>query len=272
MAGAHLAHGSRAREGGQLALVFALLALAAAAWLGTWTATGTAGMGLPEPRPAALALFLATWLLMMAAMMLPSISPLVLTYRRLMRARSERGTHAPAGNTALLLAGYLMVWTASGLAGYAALTGAAFLAPQALAWDRGGPYLAGAVIVAASAYQLTPLKHACLTRCRGPLTFFLEHWRDGRAGAVRMGAVHGAYCVGCCWALMSVLFALGAMSIAWMAMVATLIASEKLLPWRRFATTAVAAVLLVLGLSVALAPDRVPGLDRSATDMEMSGP
>jgi len=112
----------------------------------------------------------------------------------------------------------------------------------------------------ASAYQLTPLKNACLTRCRGPLGFFLEHWRDGRAGAARMGALHGAYCVGCCWALMAVLFALGVMNLAWMAVVTALIAVEKLLPWRTRATAGVAVFLLVLGISVAVFPERLPGL------------
>jgi predicted metal-binding membrane protein len=271
MRGAFLPRLDRAPGRGQVAVVGALAALAAAAWVGTWASAGMADMDVLGTGAGALAVFIATWVLMMAAMMLPSISPLVLTYRLLVRARRARGQRSPTAATALLVGGYLLVWTATGLLGYAVFRGAASLAPASLAWDRGGPYLAGAVIVAAAAYQFTPLKHACLTRCRGPLGFFLEHWREGPVGAVRMGALHGAYCVGCCWALMGVLFALGAMSVTWMAMVAALIASEKLLPWRRFATAAVAAVLLVLGLSVAAAPDRLPGLDPSGGGMSMSG-
>lgn len=116
------------------------------------------------------------------------------------------------------------------------------------------------MIVVAALYQLTPAKDACLTRCRGPLQFLTEEWRDGRFGAVRMGLLHGAWCVGCCWALMAALFAVGVMSVGWMIFVSVIIAAEKLLPARR-ATSAVAAVLLLaLGLGVALWPAQVPGL------------
>src|SRR5439155_8163434 len=100
----------------------------------------------------------------------------------------------------------------------------------------------------------------CLRHCRGPLCFVLAHWRNGRSGALRMGIVHGGWCVGSCWALMAALFALGVMSIGWMAFIAALIAIEKMLPWMRFANVAVATVLLVLGLGVAFAPGSVPGL------------
>jgi hypothetical protein len=128
------------------------------------------------------------------------------------------------------------------------------------AWDNAGPYLAGAILVAAAVYQLTPLKDVCLRHCRGPLTFLLEHWRAGRWGALRMGTVHGAWCVGCCWMLMAALFALGVMSLGWMAFIAALIALEKLLPWRVVANRSVAALLLVLGFGVAFSADNVPGL------------
>jgi predicted metal-binding membrane protein len=100
----------------------------------------------------------------------------------------------------------------------------------------------------------------CLTRCRGPVMFVMENFRPGLAGAFRLGAVHGAWCVGCCWALMAALFALGVMSIAWMAFVAGLIALEKILPWRRVATYGTAAILLVLAVLLLAAPDAIPGL------------
>jgi predicted metal-binding membrane protein len=99
------------------------------------------------------------------------------------------------------------------------------------------------VIVAAAAYQLTPLKDICLRHCRGPFSFLLEHWRPGALGAVQMGARHGVWCIGCCWALMAALFALGVMSIPWMALIAVFSAAEKLLPWRRVATTVVTVTL-----------------------------
>ena len=131
---------------------------------------------------------------------------------------------------------------------------------DALAWDSAGRWLAGGVLVLAAAYELTGLKDACLGKCRSPLGFLLGAWRDGRAGALRMGARHGAWCVGCCWALMASLFALGVMSIAWMAFVAALIAAEKILPWRRTATYGTAAILLALGVLLLVAPDAVPAL------------
>jgi predicted metal-binding membrane protein len=116
------------------------------------------------------------------------------------------------------------------------------------------------VLAFAAVYEVTPLKDACLGRCRSPLGFLLGNWRDGLGGAVVMGAKHGAWCVGCCWALMAALFALGVMSIAWMAFVAGLIALEKLLPWRRVATYGTAAILLVLAVLLIAAPDAIPGL------------
>jgi predicted metal-binding membrane protein len=129
-----------------------------------------------------------------------------------------------------------------------------------LAWYRAGRWVAGATLIAAALYELTPLKDVCLAKCRSPLGFPLGSWRDGRAGALRMGARHGGWCVGCCWALMASFFALGVMSIAWMAFVAALIAAEKTLPWRRLATYGTAGILLALGLLLLAAPDAVPAL------------
>jgi predicted metal-binding membrane protein len=135
---------------------------------------------------------------------------------------------------------------------------------DALAWDRDGRYIAAAAIAVAAAYELTPLKEVCLSRCRSPLAFVVGSWRDGRVGAAQMGVEQGSWCVGCCWALMATLFALGLMSIAWMAVIAGLIALEKLLPWERIATVGVALVLGGLGAAIALGvvPNHVvhPGL------------
>ena len=137
--------------------------------------------------------------------------------------------------------------------------GRALLGDQ-LAWDAGGRWFAGGVLLVAALYELTPLKDACLAKCRSPLGFLIGSWRDGRAGALRMGAGHGAWCLGCCWALMAALFALGVMSLAWMAVVAASIALEKTLPWRRAATWGAAAVLLALAIAVVAVPHDVPGL------------
>jgi predicted metal-binding membrane protein len=112
----------------------------------------------------------------------------------------------------------------------------------------------------AAVYELTPYKDVCLGKCRTPLGFLLGSWRDGLSGALQMGMRHGAWCVGCCWALMAALFALGVMSLVWMAFIAGLIALEKLLPSRRVATYGTAVVLLVLGVGVLSSPDAIPGL------------
>lgn len=243
----------------QLALVALMLGVAAAGWVVTADRMEGMDMG-PGTDPGALGFFLTTWVVMMAAMMFPSVAPLVVTFKRLQAARREKGRPAPTGATAALLTGYLAAWTGAGLAGFALLEAGRAADVEALSWERGGPYLAGGVLLAAALYELTPLKDACLTRCRGPLTFLIERWREGRGGALRMGLLHGAWCIGCCWALMAALFALGAMSLLWMAVVAALIAVEKLLPWRGLATGAVTALLVVLGIAVALVPEDVPGL------------
>jgi predicted metal-binding membrane protein len=162
--------------------------------------------------------------------------------------------------TPFFVAGYLLTWTGAGLAAYGLFALGRALFGDALAWDAAGRYVAAGVLVAAAAYQLTPLKDRCLSRCRGPLRFVLEGWRPGRAGALRMGLSQGAWCVGCCWALMASLFALGVMSLAWMAFVAALIALEKLAPWRVAANRAIAVGLLAIGLGLAIAPHEVPAL------------
>jgi predicted metal-binding membrane protein len=127
-------------------------------------------------------------------------------------------------------------------------------------WADHGRSLVAVVLLAAAAYELTPAKYACLSRCRSPIGFVLEHWKDGQVGAIRMGLVHGLWCFGCCWALMAALVALGVMSLGWMALVAVLIAFEKLLPWRRWATGSVTGVLVGLAALVIAVPGAVPGL------------
>jgi predicted metal-binding membrane protein len=143
-------------------------------------------------------------------------------------------------------------------------------------WDRAGRWVAGVTLLVAAVYELRPLKDFCLGKCRSPLGFLLlGSWREGMAGAVQMGARNGSWCVGCCWALMASLFALGVMSIAWMAFVAGLIAMEKTMPWRRVAAYGTAAVLVCLGVLVFAAPDAVPGLTIPGHDpmqqMQMGG-
>ena len=118
-------------------------------------------------------------------------------------------------------------------------------------------------------YQLTPLKRVCLRHCRTPLSFLMHHWREGPGGAVRMGIVHGGWCIGCCWALMVVLFAVGVMSITWMVVVAAIVFAEKVLPVGERMAQALAVVLIALGIWVAVAPRSVPGLTRPGSEMKM---
>jgi predicted metal-binding membrane protein len=236
----------------RLGLVALLFALAAVAW---WsTADRMAGMDDgPGTGLGSLGWFIGVWVVMMAAMMFPAVSPTVALYARMARGRWT-------GSPLVFTAGYLLVWAAAGLLAYGVFKlGSSVLGSQ-LAWDSGGRWAAGGTLVLAAAYEFTPLKHACLTRCRSPLGFLLGSWRDGRAGAIAMGARHGVWCLGCCWALMAALFALGVMSVAWMAFVAALITLEKTLPWGRAATYGVAAVLLALGIVLVAAPDAIPGL------------
>jgi predicted metal-binding membrane protein len=236
----------------RIALVGVLFALAAVAWWSTadrmrdmdegpWTALGTFGW------------FLGAWLVMMAAMMLPSVAPTVALYSRMTKAR------APL-SPLLFVAGYFLAWGAVGALAFAVASGGSQLAGDVLAWDRGGRWVAGLTLVAAAVYELTPAKNICLQKCRSPLGFLLGAWRDGKVGALQMGSRHGSWCVGCCWALMASLFALGVMSIAWTALVAALIAVEKLLPWRHVATYGTATILVSLGVLLLVAPEAIPAL------------
>jgi predicted metal-binding membrane protein len=245
--------------GGQLVAIAVLLALAAAAWV--VTDLRMAGMDAgPGTDPGAFGFYVSTWVVMMAAMMFPSIAPMVLTYRNLQRGRAERGQVVQAGSPALFVAGYLAVWAASGLLAYAVLKGGRSLVGGTFAWHEAGRWTAAGLLLLAASYEFTPLKHACLKRCRSPLGFLVGSWRDDRRGALAMGIEHGAWCLGCCWALMVALFALGAMSITWMVLVSALIAAEKLLPWRGVGTVGVAAVLIALAIGIAAAPSNVPAL------------
>jgi predicted metal-binding membrane protein len=214
----------------------------------------------PGTDPGGVGFYVVSWVVMMSAMMFPSIAPMVLTFNFVQDRRRAHGAIVDTVSSSVFVAGYLITWLVFGLIAYGLFVGVRSLSIPALSWHRGGPYLAGSILVAAAIYQLTPAKDACLSRCRSPLDFVLGNWRDGNAGALRMGIVHGAWCVGCCWGLMASLFALGVMSIPWMIAIAALIALEKLLPQKRLANALVAATLLALGIGVAFAPKDVPWL------------
>jgi predicted metal-binding membrane protein len=243
----------------QLGLIGALLVLAAVGWAVTDERMHGMDAG-PVTDPGSLGFWITAWAVMMAAMMFPSITPMVLMFVGIQRGKRRRGDAVPAGATTLFVGGYLAIWTAVGLVVYAVIEAGRALDIHALRWDEGGPYVAGGVIVLAAIYQLTPLKDFCLRHCRSPFMFLAQHWRPGLLGAFRMGVAHGAYCVGCCWALMAALIALGVMSVGWMVFIAALIAIEKLLPWKAVANRSIAVLLLVLGLGIAFSAEDVPGL------------
>jgi predicted metal-binding membrane protein len=236
----------------RLGLLVVLLLIAAVGWW--WSADQMRGMDAgPWTALGGFASFVLLWVVMMAAMMFPSVAPTVALYTRMTKVRTP---FAPSAFTL----GYLLTWTVAGAGAWILGTAISRLGGDVLAWDQAGRVVAGAAILFAGIYELTPLKNACLTRCRSPLGFLLGSWRDGSVGGLRMGVSLGAWCLGCCWALMLALFALGIMSVVWMAFIAVVIAIEKMAPWRSLVTYGTAALLVVLGVLVLVAPTAVPGL------------
>lgn len=215
------------------------------------------GMAMTSPspspwRPEALAATFVMWAIMMVGMMLPSALPAISLYGTMVRKHRERGSALPS--VWLFAAGYLAVWTGFSLLAallQAGLEQAMLLSPMMVSTS---PWLSGGLLVLAGVYQWLPVKEACLAKCRAPLQFFLTRWRAGPAGAVRMGAEHGAFCVGCCWALMLLLFTAGVMNLLWVAVIAGFVLVEKVLgaqPWAgRWIARAAGVALVVAGVAV----------------------
>jgi predicted metal-binding membrane protein len=241
----------------RLVVALSLAGVVALAWLYLWHQTasmnaGHGGMAMPMPAmsamdPAALALTFVMWIVMMTGMMLPSAAPTVLLYGAMVRKHAEHGTVLAAAW--VFVGGYLLVWAGFSLA--AALLQAALDHAELLnsMMASGSKPLNSMLLIAAGVYQLTPLKDLCLSKCRNPVQFFITHWSPGTAGALRMGITQGAYCVGCCWMLMLLLFAVGVMNLAWVAFIAAFVFLEKLLPVGRFTSRFTGAALIVVGLT-----------------------
>ena len=231
------------------AAVAAVLAVAAIGWL--VLAPRMAGMDTgPGGDPGTLGWFAVSWAVMTAAMMLPAAAPAV---ARLVRAGSAR---VPAA-VVLFLLGYGAVWMLAGLTGYALVQAVRGAHAGALGWSSAGRYVAAAAILAAAVYQLTGVKRRWLARCTAP---DLRSASGRAAGALRAGLDHGGCCIACCATLMVALYALGMMSLAWMAVLTVSIVGERVLPRPALATRAIAAVLAVLGVAVAAWPAHLPGL------------
>jgi predicted metal-binding membrane protein len=240
--------GDRVVIGAALAVVTAL------SWLYIWLQLqpmeGMEDMAMPAvfaPWTAAdFALNFAIWWAMMPGMMLPSAAPMILTFAAVNRRKRARG--GPFVPTIAFASGYLIAWGLFGVAATVADWGferAALISP---ATQRLVPALGAAIIVGAGIFQLTPLKSVCLTHCRSPFDFVLNHWREGMAGALRMGLEHGLFCLGCCWALMALLFAAGTMSLLWMAAISVLVFAEKLFPAGRWIARISGVLMLGFGI------------------------
>ena len=220
-------------------VLFGLFAVTALAWLylvlmaRDMGAMPSMGDALARPRAAPwtavdFVLMFVMWAVMMVGMMLPSASPMILMFARINRGRG--GKVGPLVPTGIFVAGYVAVWTAFSLAATVAqwiLQDVGLLSPMMAGTSA---LFGGLVLVAAGIYQWTPLKHACLRHCQTPLGFLMTRWRDGTGGAFRMGLGHGAYCVGCCWVLMALLFVGGVMNLVWVAALAALVFAEKIVP------------------------------------------
>jgi predicted metal-binding membrane protein len=233
-----------------IALVAALVALTALAWIDlALMAADPDSMASPRAwTPGYAAAMLAMWAIMMAAMMVPSAAPTILLFAAL-RRHAGRGSAMP---TALFVAGYLAAWTAFSAAATLVqwLLATSSLLSPAMASES--PRLAGALLVAAGAYQFSGTKHACLTACRAPARFLVEHHREGLAGAFAMGVEHGAYCIGCCAVLMALLFAFGVMNLAWVLALSALVLVEKVFPAGPWFARATGVALAAAGVAFLL--------------------
>ena len=244
-----------------------LVALAAIGWVVVlWQANdgssmsmsmgGGDEMGLDLTMGMAAPLFLAMWIAMMVAMMLPAAAPMIMLFDRVQRGKREVGTsYVP---TTYFVGAYLAIWTAFGGLAFLLAIGVNRLAADSdLVMDHWAR-LGGVLLIAAGVYQLTPLKDVCLSKCRTPMSFLMTSWRDGTVGAIQMGLLHGAYCLGCCWLLFAILLPLGVMNVAAMVVIALLVFGEKCLPSGHRLVRAAALVLVVYGVVVTAIPSALP--------------
>ncbi|MBA3344523.1 MAG: DUF2182 domain-containing protein [Gemmatimonadales bacterium] len=208
-------------------------------------------MAMPQATPWSVgqaAGLVIMWIVMMIAMMLPSATPVILLFANLSRRRRLQGVLA--ASVSVFVLGYLLAWTAYAILaalGQSLLHSAALLSP---AMASGSPLLGGGILVLAGVYQWLPVKGACLSHCRSPLGFFTTEWREGVSGALVMGFRHGSYCVGCCWALMALLFVVGVMNLFWVAVIAGFVLAEKVVPNGRLLGRITGTVLAGWGLWV----------------------
>lgn len=235
----------------------ALLLLAAIAWMIIFQQTQmigslNQGMAAMDAGPVSILLFLPLWISMMVAMMFPAVAPVVSLFATISTKR--RAASQPAAPTWIFLGGYLLVWSLFGIGVYLFSLVVPALSMMAAGLRMDNPVAAGIVLMLAGLYQLSPLKQVCLHHCRSPLGVILHGWHDGRGGAFRMGFGHGAYCLGCCWGLMLVLFAVGLMNLIWMVLLTVAIFIEKVLPQGPLISKLIALALVLFGIFTLVAP------------------
>jgi len=244
----------------RLAAVVVLGALAVIAWIASIHRMDAMTMG-SRFSVGSLGFFVVLWVLMMAAMMFPSVWPAVAMHTVVIRRRTAAGARSLLPSAAFV-GGYLGSWTIFGLIAFGVLALARSAGLDTTTEADLARYGVAPTALAAAVYQVAPLKRVCLKNCRGPLSFFIAHWRDGIQGALLMGLRNGAYCVGCCWLLMGVLLAVGVMSITWMAVISVAIAVEKLAPvrWSKLASATLTAGLVTLAVVALAKPSWLPGV------------
>jgi predicted metal-binding membrane protein len=205
---------------------------------------------------------------MMVAIMYPTAAPMIMAFARIHNDRRARGqAFVP---TWVFAGSYLALWSATGVLAYGVAVAGDELADRSAWISDNAPRLGGGLLIAAGLYQLTPLKDVCLSKCRTPMSFLMNSWRSGLDGAVRMGLEHGAYCLGCCWLLFLILFPLGMMNIAVLALITILIFAEKVLPLGRQIARTAGVGLLAYGAVVIFVPDALPMTMDSSHMEEMS--
>lgn len=238
-------------------ILLLLVLLAGASWaLLVWQAAAVNMSGMGPTMGLAAPIFLAIWVVMMVAMMFPTAAPMVLIFHQVQAKKRERGETFVA--TWVFVVTYLFVWTLAGVMAYGGAVLSEMFAQSAGLSAGAAARIGGALLIVAGLYQLTPLKSACLTQCRTPLSFVMTSWRDGLGGALRMGVEHGLYCLGCCWLLFVILFPLGIMNVAAMAVITVLIFAEKVFPWGVRIAHVTAGVLVLCGIVVLFVPSALP--------------
>ena len=234
-----------------------LLILAAIAWgVLIWQAPAMNSQGMGLTMGMSAALFIAIWAVMMVAMMLPAAAPMILMFSAVYAGKRQK--EQPFVPTWIFVSAYLLVWILCGVIAYPLALGADKLAAQSMWIMENGARFGGVILIAAGLYQLSPLKRICLSKCRSPFQFIVTSWREGYSGAFRMGFEHGVYCLGCCWLLFLILFPLGIMNIAVMALVTVLIFAEKVFPIGPRIAQLAALVLIAYGVLVIFMPNLLP--------------